>query len=681
MAQFPPQPRPHRLAALAWLLAALWLAAWPGPAAAGLVRGEAPARAVVLLAGGPGGQRDLQPLANALAVGGHRVSVLAPELAGGLAGMAPRLERAVNAALAEGAAEVDVICHGAGCLPAARYLRGARPAEVRRALFLGLPGQGLTLPPAGGHCRDDWRRRVEGYYTPPVVAEAGPGAALALDLGARGLPLDILAGSIAGGLDAKAAEAMLPRAGCEGDLARLPGDGVVAGDGFADLPGVGRDHRQYQVAADHLALPANRQAIAMALRFLRLAPRPRAAAVVVAVDASGSVRQTDRAGLRHQALANLIARLAPGDQAGVVTFNTSAATALPLTGIESRPQARRLAGQRLDLPAKGDTDIGAGLMRAGELLAGARPGGERIVVLLTDGRNDPETANAATLERAKALAAAGATLHAVGLTERVDELFLARLAELGRGRYLYARDAGDLTAIFDRLQADIDGAALVLAQEGRAPGQAEFLVDGSMERVQVSLAGADPKLGLGLVGPDGLPAAAEAAQGPGLQTLSLRHPAPGTWRVTVAGPAGAAYQLQAAADTGLTVSLKISGQPEAGQAWPLELAVEQDDQPLAGTSAQIAVNGPAGQRRELEIRSEAGRGFSASRQAAGALAAGLEPFARPGRAELRALVSGRNRQGQPFARLVLATLYISDVNQRQALGQTLAPTAPRLAKP
>ena len=662
------RPRLKSLPAL-WLALCLLLAG--GSAWGGLVREEASRSGVILVAAGVGGQKALAPLATALKVAGYQVVTLSPEpLTGGLSALSRRIATAAQALVRGGVEHPALVCHGAGGLAAARYLRRNPATPVRRVLFLGLPVAGLRLPPGGGSCRREWRRRVAAFYGRDLLAQAAPGAPLVRELNRGGLPLAVLAGSVSGRLDRKVAARMLGRAICAPELETLPGDGVVPSGSIAELPGFGREDRDYLVRADHLHLPADRTVQDLVLRFLKLPAGGGSVAVVLVIDGSGSVRTVDRLGMRREAVRLLISRLAPGDQVAVVSFNTRARTVLPLSRIDSRAQARRLAAKVESLPAGGDTDIGAGLRRAAELLAGGAAGRRKIVVVLTDGRNDPESANRPTLQAARRLAAAGVTIHTVGLTHQVDELFLSRLARLAGGHYFAAADASELVAVFDRLQAGLDRRSLLLSRQGRAPATLPLLVDSTVSRLEVNLMGGRG-LQLKIAAPGGEPLAAERARGRGYTTHILRRPPKGELRLRVEGPAGAAYRLQVAAATSLTARLVPAREPpQVGRPWRFSLDVSQDDLPLESCRARVEIRGPGKWRRQLELRPATPAGFSAALSSAGSLS-GQVVFPRAGDAGLQAVVEGSNRLGEPFRRLVVATVHVSDEAERRSLRRTL----------
>lgn len=155
---------------------------------------------------------------------------------------------------------------------------------------------------------------------------------------------------------------------------------------------------------------------------------------------AGSKRAAARA-----AVVELLGALDPAqDRAALVAFHQRAWIAGAL-GTEGSAIEAALDGIVLE----GGTRIDLGLVEAASALAAdPRPGAARLVLLLTDGRQDLDRAPVPVLRAsAAALAEAGVELHAVGLGEAVD-------AELLRGlvarpdRYHPAPAAGDLAGVF-----------------------------------------------------------------------------------------------------------------------------------------------------------------------------------------------------------------------------------------
>ncbi len=114
--------------------------------------------------------------------------------------------------------------------------------------------------------------------------------------------------------------------------------------------------------------------------------RPPATTFIYTVDISGSMQWTSDpdssspGGLARKVLHRLADRLAPGDQAAIVTYGSSVAVSLNVTADRAR-----LRAAIDDLSESGVTDMESGVRRAYELGRAARGRGEQVrVVLFTD---------------------------------------------------------------------------------------------------------------------------------------------------------------------------------------------------------------------------------------------------------------------------------------------------------
>ncbi|KIX14832.1 vWA domain-containing protein [Dethiosulfatarculus sandiegensis] len=660
---------------------ALLLSLWAGrDTQARLVTEKASRQVVILVAASPGGQKELNPLAQSLGVSGIKAITLAPDTGPtSLAKLAKSLGKAVkDLARPPEVESLTLVAHGAGGLALAEYLRHKKEPKVNKALFLALPTDGLELPPSGDPCRLAWHKKIENFYGKDLLKQASPDAPLVKDLREKGLPHDLLVGVVQGSLDEKAVQSMLTRAGCIKELKSLGGDGVIEPGHPEELPGWSRDDRVYQAPGNHLSLPSTREVGDLLRRFIGLKPGTGSISCVLVIDGSGSVRSTDKENMRGQAVELLISRLMPGDQVGVVSFNLAPKTILPLTNITSRKQARNLAAGIKKLPATGDTNIAVGLARADEMFKKADPKKARVVVLMSDGKNDPETHNKATLEQVKKLAAQKAVLYTVGLTDNVDQKFLFNLARLSKGVYLYAPSAEGLTAAFDRVQAAMDQASLLLLAQDKAPNNYKLLLDSTVQRLDLSLLGPGDLLELKISDPQGRPLHPAKAKGREFSTVTLKMPVPGEYTLAISGPKDTPFRLQATARTSLKAKLEDKGkEPVAKAPWFFSLDVTEDDLPLDKVKAEVLIKDSRGKEHILDLKPAATGGFSASASSAGALSARFRGFNQGGGAEFRARIFGLNRKKEPFQRLIVQNLQITE---KAASGGFGAPAKGRVFK-
>jgi Mg-chelatase subunit ChlD len=131
------------------------------------------------------------------------------------------------------------------------------------------------------------------------------------------------------------------------------------------------------------------------------------------------------------------------DQAAVVSFNSAASVAEPLT-----IDRDRLEGTIAGLSTAAGTRIDLALAAARAELASGRPrsGNNRVVILLTDGRQDGGDASL-VLGESSALKRAGALVYAIGLGTDVDEDLLRAVAS-APGMFLTSPTGNALAAIY-----------------------------------------------------------------------------------------------------------------------------------------------------------------------------------------------------------------------------------------
>ena len=144
------------------------------------------------------------------------------------------------------------------------------------------------------------------------------------------------------------------------------------------------------------------------------------------------------------------------DRVAVVAFNNKATLAQPLTADRS---AARLAIEGLS--PLGGTNIAAALQLAADELEGAngRADADRVIVLLTDGKDDDPAALLAAAERAKA--GIGARLFTIGFGD-VDPMVMVRAASSPEDSY-HAPDSSALGAIYAEIARRLS--ATVLARQ------------------------------------------------------------------------------------------------------------------------------------------------------------------------------------------------------------------------
>ena len=183
--------------------------------------------------------------------------------------------------------------------------------------------------------------------------------------------------------------------------------------------------------------------------------------LVIGIDLSGSMNNDG--GTPPQPISGAIAaardfalRLAPDDQASVVTFASGATTVSLLN--QNHTETATLIGALSIAPAEetGFTNTPAAIAAAAAELASARHSGDsrRALVLLTDGlptapgdtTSIVEVAKQAALELAKS----GVEVYVIGVGKGVDVNFIKTLTEDPNNAF-YAPTGGDLDAIYQKI--------------------------------------------------------------------------------------------------------------------------------------------------------------------------------------------------------------------------------------
>ena len=166
------------------------------------------------------------------------------------------------------------------------------------------------------------------------------------------------------------------------------------------------------------------------------------------VDRSGSM-QGPKLREAKRCVIDLIKRMNPEDQVAVVQYDDHVDTVMPLSPVE---QVSSLVKDLVrGITANGGTDLHAGWLRGGEMLAPtAGRDATCHVILLSDGQANRgiQTINR-ICEQVSALAEAGVTTTTVGLGEDFNEELMTAMAQAGHGRAHYGERAIDLAETFD----------------------------------------------------------------------------------------------------------------------------------------------------------------------------------------------------------------------------------------
>lgn len=171
-------------------------------------------------------------------------------------------------------------------------------------------------------------------------------------------------------------------------------------------------------------------------------------AIAMVLDTSGSMAGKPLADAKA-AMKSLVQSLSAADQAAIITFNTAASIAQPMTADKSA------LGSAIDRAvAGGDTAIFDAVVAAADLIAPVPAKNRRAIALLTDGIDNSSRTNLAGAS-AK-MTGLGAPLYVIGLGADLDRPVLQALADGSTGGAAYvAPTSAQLGAIYAGLSEQL----------------------------------------------------------------------------------------------------------------------------------------------------------------------------------------------------------------------------------
>lgn len=170
--------------------------------------------------------------------------------------------------------------------------------------------------------------------------------------------------------------------------------------------------------------------------------------VVLAIDISGSMAGTPLARAKEAAEV-FVELLEPQDTVGLVTFDHNVYVDVPLTD-DHEAVIDVIRG----LEYKGDTALYQAIIDSSELLSDVKEG-RRVVVVLTDGRNDKANSTATEMDAVTAANRARAMVITVGLGNQINTTVLDGIASETGGRFFYAPTPGDLNDVYELISEQL----------------------------------------------------------------------------------------------------------------------------------------------------------------------------------------------------------------------------------
>ncbi len=276
--------------------------------------------------------------------------------------------------------------------------------------------------------------------------------------------------------------------------------------------------------------------------------------VVFVIDASKSMKSSDPDGLTAEAMKMFIDMChVNGDKGGMVAYSGYIKAESPLNYMNSEADKAALKSTLTNLELGDWTDIGLGLNRGVTLLRERHDADHKpIIILLSDGKNDPQrdkTASqddmAAAINEAKAQ---NFPVYTIGLNADggVDENQLKLISSETKGKNFITNNANDLPQILREIYAD--SSSLKVAQQNTITGNGQFqdidinIPDSNNVEANITLLSANPvELKLTDVDGDEVSIPSENiiySKSSKYSMLKLVSPTKGKWTLSVKGNSG-----------------------------------------------------------------------------------------------------------------------------------------------
>ncbi len=205
------------------------------------------------------------------------------------------------------------------------------------------------------------------------------------------------------------------------------------------------------------------------------------------MDASKSMLKSDPENIRGEAIKLFIDMCrGKGDSIGLTAYGSKIVKNIELKGIKSFEDRDNLKKLIKDIPKSDSTDIGLGLLESiNNLEKGTKEGGIPTIILLSDGKNDPERSIAQSNgDITKAIQISkekGYKIYTIGLNAdgSVDVNLLKKIASETNGKSFIINAARDLPWIFGEIFAD--SSQLKMISKGNVQ------LNGDFQNVQIDI--------------------------------------------------------------------------------------------------------------------------------------------------------------------------------------------------
>jgi len=184
--------------------------------------------------------------------------------------------------------------------------------------------------------------------------------------------------------------------------------------------------------------------------------------VVFLMDASGSMKTSDPEELRVEAIKMFLdMSVDQGNKFGLVAYSDNIVREHNLDLVKAQADKDSIKSMAAGIPFGDKTDTGLGLKEAVKLMdAGIDAGNRGVIVLLSDGKNDPKRSNEESTkdlnEAIKTAKDKGYTIYTIGINYdgTVDKAQLSNIASSTGGKNYITSTSADLPKILTEIYAD-----------------------------------------------------------------------------------------------------------------------------------------------------------------------------------------------------------------------------------
>lgn len=169
---------------------------------------------------------------------------------------------------------------------------------------------------------------------------------------------------------------------------------------------------------------------------------------MLVIDISGSMEKNDKIGAAKNAAKTYVSQLRPGDQAGIIAFDTQVHNVQPVTS-----DIAALTSAIDSLKPGSDTAMYNALIEAEKSLESVS--GRKAIILLSDGLDNQSQATVDDV--VNGVGQGGLSISAIGFGDPsgsgqfgIDEAGLKDLTQRTGGQYAYATDAATLSALYQQ---------------------------------------------------------------------------------------------------------------------------------------------------------------------------------------------------------------------------------------